>query len=78
MRRVFKTTYEDVYRIHAKYGRIPPQSRGDEYWRSLADEIGVYSQTHNDKFTTDMLVAVMNELKREYDAFASQEGANTT
>jgi hypothetical protein len=66
MARVYKTTYEDIYRFHAKYGHVPPLERQDKYWESLVDEIGEYSKAHADKFTTDLLVAVMNELEREY------------
>ena len=66
MERAYKTTYEDIYKFHAKYGRVPPMERQDKYWKSLVADMSEYSKAHADPFTTDLLVAVVNELKREY------------
>jgi len=65
MTRAYKTTYEDVYKFHAKYGRVPPQDRGDDYWKRLADEMSEYIKARNDSFTVDLFVAATNELERE-------------
>ena len=62
MARVYKATYEDVYKFHAKYGRVPPQNRDDNYWEQLASDVEAYS---DDEFTADLLVAVVSELARE-------------
>ena len=74
MTRTYKTTYEDIYKLHAKYGRIPPEDRDCDYWDSFASELTEYSKRHNDKFTSDLLVAVNNELEREYNAANSGKG----
>ena len=68
MRRMYKPTYEAVYAIHAKYGRTPPKGRDDKYWEAFTEEMSAYSRAHNDKFTTALLVAVAEELEREYNA----------
>ena len=61
----YETIYKDVYKLHAKFGRVPLQQRGDYYWVWLADEIGAYVKAHNDTFTVALLAAVADELERE-------------
>jgi hypothetical protein len=73
MARVYKTTYEDVYKFHAKFGRVPPLDRGDSYWSELVEAMSAYSTAHDDKFTTALLVAVVEELEREYLAVQGNE-----
>jgi hypothetical protein len=68
MGRVYKTTYEYIYEFHAKFGRIPPKDRNREYWGRVADVMSVYSNDHNDEFTAALLLAVVDELEREYQA----------
>ena len=59
MARIYKTTYEDVYKFHAKFGRVPPQDRSDDYWKSLVYDMGEYSKAHDDKFTTAMTAEII-------------------
>ena len=66
MARTYKTIYEDAYKFHAKYGRVPPQDRDGKYWAALTLEMEEYSKAHGDKFSTDLLVAAATELEREY------------
>ena len=66
MARPYKTTYQDVYKLHAKYERVPPRERDDRYWEAFTREMGTYSRANADPFTTAMLVAVADELEREY------------
>jgi hypothetical protein len=66
MGRVYKTTYEDIYNFHAKYGRVPPKDRNREYWARVADAMSVYSSDHDDDFTAALLLAAVDELEREH------------
>jgi len=66
MPRVYKATYEDVYNLHAKYGRVPPQDRDDGYWVSLVEEARGYGKEHGDTFTMHLLAAMLVELEREH------------
>jgi len=57
-------TYSDVLKIHIRFGRVPPMERDGAYWRDVYAELAGYSLAHGDGFTTDLLVAVVNELER--------------
>jgi hypothetical protein len=66
MARIYKTVYADVYAIHAKFGRVPPDKRDDKYWDEAYSAIDLYSKAHDDRFTASLLVAVAEELDREW------------
>jgi hypothetical protein len=59
MAMAYKVIYEDIYRLHSKYERVPPEVRNDDYWVSLNDEISAYLKIHGDSFTTALIVAVL-------------------
>jgi hypothetical protein len=61
----YKVIYENIYRLHSKYGRVQPGERNDEYWVRLNEEISAYCKSHDDSFTTALIVAVLNKLERE-------------
>ncbi|MDR1330212.1 MAG: hypothetical protein LBK23_11490 [Oscillospiraceae bacterium] len=65
MNRVYKDTYEDVYKLHAKFGRVRPETRDRTYWECVIAEARAYSKAHGDRFTTDLLVAMFDELECE-------------
>ena len=76
MQKAYKDIYTDVYRIHAKYGRIDTDKRNDAYWEGLIKEVGnywqellkgveSYSEASRYNFASDLLVAMMNELERQ-------------
>jgi hypothetical protein len=65
MARIYKTTYEEVYKLHAEFGRVPPSNRDDEYWRGFVKAMNAYSKARNDAFATALLLAVGDELERE-------------
>ena len=62
MGRIYKDTYEGIYRLHAKHGRVPPHERGDNYWESVVSDMAEYTRQHNDPFTGDLLSAVSTNL----------------
>ena len=65
MKKPYKQTYDEIYAIHAKYGRITPDNRDDAYWEAVVDETGKYSKANPGGFVADMLVAITNELERQ-------------
>ena len=64
MKKPYKQTYDEIYAIHAKYGRITPDKRDDAYWEAVIKETGEYSEANPGAFVVDMLVAMTNELER--------------
>ena len=64
MQKTYKDIYTDVYKIHAKHGRITPDKRDDAYWEAVVKETGEYSEANPGAFVVDMLVAITNELER--------------
>ena len=65
MKKPYKDIYTDIYKIHAKYGRVPSAKRDDNYWLAVIKETDVYSEANSGQFVVDLLVAMTNELERE-------------
>ena len=65
MQKAYKDIYTDVYKIHARYGRITPDKRDDAYWEAVIKETGEYSEANPGPFVVDMLIAMSNELERQ-------------
>ena len=65
MQKAYKDIYTDVYKIHAKYGRIDTDERDDAYWEAVVDETGEYSKANPGEFVADLLVAMLGELERQ-------------
>jgi predicted unusual protein kinase regulating ubiquinone biosynthesis (AarF/ABC1/UbiB family) len=65
MARIYKTTYEEVYKLHAEFGRVPPSNRDDRYWQALNEAIDEYIKDRDDQFSAALLLAVYSELTRE-------------
>ena len=64
MQKAYKDIYTDVYKIHAKYGRIPADKRDEAYWEAAIKEADSYSEANPGAFVADLLVAMTNELER--------------
>ena len=64
MNKPYKDIYSDIYKIHAKYGRISPDKRDDSYWEAVVMEVSEYSEANPGAFVIDLLVAMTNELER--------------
>ena len=65
-------TYEAVYNLHKRFGRVPPAGRHEGYWQQLIQEARALGK---DPFTQALLVAVFNELERQsFKKEAVQEG----
>ncbi len=65
MARIYQTTYDAVYRLHAKFGRIPVAERDEAYWAGLIEAMAEHRAANNDAFTDALLEAVADELERE-------------
>mgnify|MGYP007067131720 FL=1 len=55
--------YKSVLNYHRKYSQI---RNDDSYWREVFESAhAIEKEFSNNKFVTDMLVAVINELERK-------------
>ena len=64
MKKAYKDIYTDVYKIHAKYGRISPDNRDDSYWEAVVMEVSEYSEANPGTFVIDLLAVMLDELER--------------
>lgn len=56
--------YKDVWNFHKKYQNVQTT---DEYWQAVVNESNQITQKYKDcKFVIDLLLAVIEELKRIY------------
>jgi hypothetical protein len=68
MKYTYRAIYEGVYKLHAKYGKVPPQDMNDDFWDNLTAEASAYYNAHDDTFARALLQAAVAEIERVYEA----------
>ena len=71
----YRELYRDIFKFHEKYNPPDVTDTGEKggYWYSASEELTELANKYpNNKFATDLLLAVFSELEEEYKKLKAQ------